>query len=108
MVTRWFRERKRKEAGKRQGEDRDSQVNNSVILRISYVYVTYILRIWYVIDSGKIRGLGELGKRDGSSYAQSARNLNKSLTLPTSLKGRLTQYSVINYHRSSLCSYAES
>ena len=28
-------------------------VNNSVILRISYVYVTYILRIWYVIDSGK-------------------------------------------------------
>ena len=38
--------------------------NNSVILRISYVYVTYILRIWYVIDSGKtggIRGIkGEL------------------------------------------------
>ena len=30
-----------------------SQVNNSIILRISYVYVTYILRIWYVIDSGK-------------------------------------------------------
>ena len=32
-----------------------SQVNNSIILRISYVYVTYILRIWYVIDSGKIK-----------------------------------------------------
>ena len=31
-----------------------SQVNNSVILRISYVYVTYILRILYVIDSRKI------------------------------------------------------
>ena len=30
-----------------------SQVNNPIILRISYVYVTYILRIWYVIDSGK-------------------------------------------------------
>ena len=30
-----------------------SQVNNSVILRISYVYVTYILRMSYVIDSGK-------------------------------------------------------
>ena len=30
-----------------------SQVNNSIILRISYVYVTYILRIWYVIDKGK-------------------------------------------------------
>ena len=44
----------------------------------------------HVIDSGKIRGLGELGERDGSSYAQSARNLNKSLTLPTFLKGRLT------------------
>ena len=25
------------------------------MLRISYVYVTYILRIWYVIDSGKIK-----------------------------------------------------
>ena len=58
MVTRWFRERKRKEAGRRWGEDKRkigySQVNNSIILRISYVYVTYILRIWYVIDSGKI------------------------------------------------------
>ena len=32
-----------------------SQVNNPIILRISYVYVTYILRIWYVIDSGKIK-----------------------------------------------------
>ena len=31
--------------------------NNSVILRISYVYVTYILRIWYVIDSGKTGGI---------------------------------------------------
>ena len=28
---------------------------NPIILRISYVYVTYILRIWYVIDSGKIK-----------------------------------------------------
>ena len=27
--------------------------NKSIILRISYVYGTYILRIWYVIDSGK-------------------------------------------------------
>ena len=57
MVMRWFRERKRKEIDKRQGENKmkigHSQVNNSVILRISYVYVTYILRIWYVIDSGK-------------------------------------------------------
>ena len=34
-----------------------SQVNNPIILRISYVYVTYILRIWYVIDSGKTRDL---------------------------------------------------
>ena len=34
--------------------------NNSVILRISYVYVTYILRIWYVIDSGKIGGIGRI------------------------------------------------
>ena len=57
MVMRWFRERKRKEIDKRQGENKmkigHSQVNNSVILRISYVYVTYILRILYVIDSGK-------------------------------------------------------
>ena len=37
--------------------------NNSVILRISYVYVTYILRIWYVIDSGKTaERQGELGR----------------------------------------------
>ena len=46
-------------AGKKHIEDRRktgySQVNNPIILRISYVYVTYILRIWYVIDSGKIR-----------------------------------------------------
>ena len=57
MVMRWFRERKRKEIDKRQGENKmkigHSQVNNSVILRISYVYVTYILRMSYVIDSGK-------------------------------------------------------
>ena len=94
MVMEWYRGGFEKESGKKQVKGRGkigcSQVNNSVILRISYVYVTYILRIWYVIDSGKIRGLGELGKRDGSSYAQSARNLNKSLTLPTFLKGRLT------------------
>ena len=25
----------------------------SIILHVSYVYLTYILRIWYVIDSGK-------------------------------------------------------
>ena len=31
-----------------------SQVNNPIILRISYVYVTYMVRISYVIDSGKI------------------------------------------------------
>ena len=30
-----------------------SLVKDCYILRISYVYVTYILRIWYVIDSGK-------------------------------------------------------
>ena len=29
-----------------------SLVKDCYILRISYVYVTYILRIWYVIDSG--------------------------------------------------------
>ena len=88
MVMEWYRSGNEKESGKKQVKGRGkigySQVNNSVILRISYVYVTYILRIWYVIDSGKIGGLGE---RDGSSYAQSARNLNTSLTLPTSLKG---------------------
>ena len=48
-------------AGERQEEDRReigcSHVNNPIILRISYVYVTYILRIWYVIDSGKTREL---------------------------------------------------
>ena len=70
MVIEWFRsgngvvskkkaERCRQKVGERQEEDRReigcSQVNNSIILRISYVYVTYILRIWYVIDSGKIK-----------------------------------------------------
>ena len=64
---RWFRERKRKEIGKRQGENKmkigHSQVNNSVILRISYVYLTYMLRISYVIDSGKTASMkGENGK----------------------------------------------
>ena len=53
----WYRSGFEKESGKKQVKGRGkigySQVNNSVILRISYVYVTYILRIWYVIDSGK-------------------------------------------------------
>ena len=55
----WYRGGNEKESGKKQVKGRGkigySQVNNSVILRISYVYVTYILRIWYVINSGKIR-----------------------------------------------------
>ena len=58
VVTRKKAERCRQKVGERQEEDRMemgySQVNNPIILRISYVYVTYILRIWYVIDSGKI------------------------------------------------------
>ena len=52
MVTEWYRSDNGvvsgKIAGKKHIEDRrmigHSQVNNSVILRISYVYVTYILR----------------------------------------------------------------
>ena len=59
MVTRKKAERCRQKAGGRQEEDRRemgySHVNNPIILRISYVYVTYILRIWYVIDNGKTR-----------------------------------------------------
>ena len=63
MITEWFRERKRKrsrqKAGERQEEDRReigySQVNNPIIIRIWYVYVTYILRIWYVNEKGKVR-----------------------------------------------------
>ena len=31
------------------------QVINCIILRISYVYGTYILRIWYVIEKGLTR-----------------------------------------------------
>ena len=59
VVTRKKAERCRQKAGERQEEDRRemgySQVNNPIILRISYVYVTYILRILYVIDSGLIK-----------------------------------------------------
>ena len=51
-------------AGKKHIEDRrmigHSQVNNPIILRISYVYVTYILRIWYVNEKGKTRGIKNL------------------------------------------------
>ena len=58
MVTKWYRGGNEKESGKKQAEGRRkiwySQVNNSVIIRISYVYLTYMLRISYVIDSGKI------------------------------------------------------
>ena len=65
MVMNWYRsgnevvsrkkaERCRQKVGERQEKDRreigHSQVNTPIILRISYVYVTYILRIWYVID----------------------------------------------------------
>ena len=61
MVTEWYRSDNgvvsRKIAGKKHIEDRrkigHSQVNNPIIIRVSYVYVTYILRIWYVIDKGK-------------------------------------------------------
>ena len=63
MATEWYRNGNevvsRKIAGKKHIEDRRkigySQVNNPIILRISYVYVTYILRIWYVIDKEKAR-----------------------------------------------------
>ena len=41
--------------GEGKKKTRSSFDNNPIILRISYVYVTYILRIWYVIDSGKIK-----------------------------------------------------
>ena len=52
VATEWYQSDNevvsRKIAGKKHIEDRrmigHSQVNNSVILRISYVYVTYILR----------------------------------------------------------------
>ena len=51
-------------AGKKHIEDRrktgHSQVNNPIILRVSYVYVTYILRIWYVNEKGKTRGIKNL------------------------------------------------
>ena len=57
VVTKWYRGGNEKESRKMQVKGRKkvgySQVNNPIILRISYVYVTYILRIWYVIDSGK-------------------------------------------------------
>ena len=58
MVTEWYRGGNEKESGKKQAEGRGkighSQVNNSIIIRISYVYLTYMLRISYVIDSRKI------------------------------------------------------
>ena len=58
MVTEWYRGGNEKESRKKQAEGRGnigySQVNNSIIIRISYVYLTYMLRISYVIDSGKI------------------------------------------------------
>ena len=65
MITKWFRSGNgvvsTKIAGKKHIEDRRkigySQVNNSVILRISYVYVTYMLRICYVYDKGKTKGI---------------------------------------------------
>ena len=67
MVIQWYRIGNevvsRKNAERSMQKAGYSQVNNPIILRISYVYITYILRIWYVIDSGKTGGLGELGKR---------------------------------------------
>ena len=58
MISEWFRERKRKDAGKRQEEDKRKIGGRWGILRLttrlSYVYLTYMLRISYVIDSGKI------------------------------------------------------
>ena len=48
--------------GEGRKKTRSSFDNNPIILRISYVYVTYILRIWYVIDSGKAGVLVYLDK----------------------------------------------
>ena len=52
MVMEWHRNGNEKDSGKKEAGGRGkiwySQVNNSVILRISYVYVTYMLRISYV------------------------------------------------------------
>ena len=54
----------RKIAGKKHIEGRmkigGSLVINPIILRVSYVYVTYILRIWYVNEKGKTRGIKNL------------------------------------------------
>ena len=68
MVTGWYRNGNevvsRKIAGKKHIEGRmkigGSLVINPIILRVSYVYVTYILRIWYVNEKGKTRGVKNL------------------------------------------------
>ena len=68
MVMEWYRRGNevvsRKIAGKKHIEGRmkigGSLVINPIILRVSYVYVTYILRIWYVNEKGKTRGIKNL------------------------------------------------
>ena len=52
MVSEWFRERKEKDAGRRQEKDKRKIGGRCGILRLttrlSYVYLTYMLRICYV------------------------------------------------------------
>ena len=38
-------------------------INNPIILRISYVYPTYMVRIWYVNEKGKVGFFVKLGER---------------------------------------------
>ena len=58
LVTTWFRSGNEKGSRKKQAEGRRKIRGRSGILRLttrlSYVYLTYMLRISYVIDSGKI------------------------------------------------------
>ena len=52
VVTKWFRSGNEKESGKKQAEGRRKIRGRYGILRLitrlSYVYLTYMLRIWYV------------------------------------------------------------
>ena len=61
MVMVWYRSGNEKESRKKHAEGRRkigySSDKTKCILRISYVYGTYILRISYVIDKGKARGI---------------------------------------------------
>ena len=100
MATEWYRNDNGlvsgKIAGKKHIEGRmkigESLVINSIILRVSYVYVTYIIRIWYVIEKGNITGRSM--KRNYIRILHLLTLMGRNLNSTASMQNREQKYEI--------------